>query len=106
MNIEKLEELLIDYIDGKLTGDEKQQVEQMLTQNEEAFKLYEQLTEVIRVINQSAPLMPSSKLKMEFDQLIQSEIASAKNTKTIFFQPAFYRVAAAVALLVVGGGIG
>ena len=46
-------------------------------------------------------------LKKQFDEFLATEIkASKKETKTIFFQPAFYRVAAAVALLVVGGGIG
>ena len=46
-------------------------------------------------------------LKKQFDEFLATEIkASKKETKIIFFQPAFYRVAAAVALLVVGGGIG
>lgn len=106
MNIEKLETQLIDYIDGKLTETERQQVEQALMQNEEAYKLYEQLKEVIKAMDKSVPLEPTSKLKMEFDQFLQTEIASTKKTKTIFFQPTLYRAAAAVALLVVGVGMG
>ncbi len=57
-------------------------------------------------MNRAASLNPSSKLKQDFDQRLESEIASHKKPAAIFFQPAFYRVAAAVALLVVGGGIG
>jgi anti-sigma factor RsiW len=106
MNIEKLETQLIDYIDGKLTEAERKQVEQELMQNEEAYKLYEQLKEVIRAMDKSVVLEPTSKLKMEFDQFLQTEIASNKKTKTVFFQPTFYRVAAAVTLLVVGVGMG
>lgn len=103
---EKLETQLIDYIDGKLPEAEMKAVEQELMQNKEAFKVYEQLKEVIQVMNKAASLDPSPKLKQDFDQLLQSEIISHKRHKVILFQPAFYRVAAAVALLIVGGGIG
>ena len=107
MDNEKLEMLLIDYIDGKLTDAERQQVEQELVRNENSFRLYEQLKEVIHAIDKSKKLEPSHNLKKQFDEFLATEIkASKKETKIIFFQPAFYRVAAAVALLVVGGGIG
>jgi hypothetical protein len=102
---EKLESQLIDYIDGKLSEAERKAVEQELMQNKEAFKVYEQLKHVIQSMNKAATLNPSPKLKQGFDQLLQSEIASRKSA-TIFFQPGFYRVAAAVALLIIGGGIG
>ncbi len=107
MNNEKLETQLIDYIDGKLTETERQMVEQELMQNDKAYKMYEQLKEVMRVIDKSASLEPSPKLKQGFDQFLKSEIASSgKDKKGIFFQPVFYRIAAAVALLILGGGIG
>jgi hypothetical protein len=85
---------------------ERQQVEKELVQNEEAYKLYEQLKEVIKAMDKSVPLEPSPKLKMEFDQFLQKEIASSKKTKMVFFQPVLYRAAAAVALLIVGVGMG
>lgn len=106
MNRETLETLLIDYIDGRLTPEEKLQVEQELVNNKEAYILYEQLKEVIHRMDRSSKLEPTSKLKSSFDKLIEEEIRSAKKSKTIFFRPAFYRVAAAVALVVLGGGIG
>lgn len=106
MEKEKLESLLIDYIDGRLGEAEKQAVEQELVKNAEAYTLYEQLKEVIHAMDRSARLEPSPKLRKSFDTMIAEEMASSKQTRTIFFQPAFYRVAAAVALLVVGGGIG
>src|SRR5688572_9241740 len=103
---EKLETQLIDYIDGKLSEAEMKAVEQELMNNKEAFKVYEQLKEVIQVMNKTASLEPSSKLRQNFDQMLKSEIISNKKHKTILFQPAIYRVAAAVALLIIGGGIG
>ena len=106
MNRETLETLLIDYIDGRLTPEEKLQVEQELVNNKEAYILYEQLKEVIHSMERSSKLEPTANLKSSFDKLIEEEIKSSKKSKTIFFTPAFYRVAAAVALVVLGGGIG
>ena len=70
MDNEKLEMLLIDYIDGKLTECERQQVEQELVRNENAFKLYEQLKEVIHAIDKSKKLEPSHDLKKQFDEFL------------------------------------
>ena len=63
MDNEKLEMLLIDYIDGKLTDAERQQVEQELVRNEKAFRVYEQLKEVIHAIDKAKKLEPSHQLK-------------------------------------------
>ncbi|HOX83417.1 MAG TPA: HEAT repeat domain-containing protein [Chryseolinea sp.] len=101
----KIEDLLIDYIDGKLTEADRLLVEKELLINEKTYKLYDQLKEVMQLMNQSSTLQPSAKLKADFDSFLKSESKPVKETKTIFFQPSFYRVAAAVALLIVGGGV-
>jgi anti-sigma factor RsiW len=107
MDNEKLEMQLIDYIDGKLTEADRHQVEQELMRNDNAFKLYEQLKKVMQAMEKAKNLEPSSQLRRQFDELLSAEMAaSRKTTKIVFFQPAFYRTAAAVALLIVGGGIG
>jgi hypothetical protein len=104
---EKLEIQLIDYIDGKLSDAEKRAVEQELMGNDKAYKIYEQLKEVMHAMDRSKRLDPSQELKVKFDQFLTEEIASSKKgTKIIFFRPVFYRAAAAVALLVLGVGIG
>jgi len=105
MEKEKLESLLIDYIDGKLGEREIHFVEKELRENPEASKLYTQLKEVLDTMERSAKLQPSTALKVSFDKLLNEEIKAIKS-KTVFFNPAFYRVAAAVALLIVGGGLG
>jgi hypothetical protein len=106
MEKEKLESLIIDYIDNKLNTLDRQRVEQELVSNGDAYKMYEELKEVIHVMDRAARLEPSMKLKTGFDDMLQKEVNAARPTKTIFFQPNFYRAAAAVALLVVGVGIG
>lgn len=102
----KLESMLIDYIDNKLNAVDRQQVEQELVRNPDAYKMYEELKEVMHVMDRSARLEPSQNMKSKFEDLLKEEISLNKKTKTIFFQPTVYRAAAAVALLVVGGWIG
>ena len=107
MEKEKLESLLIDYIDGKLATSDKVVVEKELATSEEARQMYAQLKEVIEVMDRSSKLHPSASLQRSFDKMLKQEMASAaKETKVVFFNPTFYRVAAAVLLLIVGGGAG
>jgi hypothetical protein len=107
MEREQLETLLIDYIDGKLSAADRQAVEQELVNNEAAYKLYEELRVVIQALDNSPKVETPPSMKDKFDRMLQAEIAATRpDKKTIFFAPAFYRVAAAVALLVLGGGAG
>ena len=87
MEKEKLEALLIDYIDGNLTETENREVGEELKHNAEARKMYEQLKEVISAMKSSARIEPTMKLKSGFDQLLQEEISQMKKEKgkIIFF---------------------
>ena len=106
MEKEKLEGLLIDYIDNRLNAVDRRTVEQEQMTNREARKLYDELKEVISVMEQSAPLAPSSALKEKFQKDLNDAQRSARRSKTIFFNPTFYRVAAAFALMLMSGAIG
>ena len=107
MDKEKLEGLLIDYIDGKLNEADKAIVELELAQNKEANRAYEQLREVMNAMEKSERLEPGARLKVSFDKLLQEEIAKQKSSKTISLsQPVMYRMAAGVVLVMVGVGIG
>lgn len=106
MERERLETLLIDYIDGKLGAAERLTVEQELVNNNAAYKLYEELREVIHAVDNASRLETPPSLKSNFDRMLKAEMAAAPGPRSIFFTPAFYRVAAAVTLLVIGGGMG
>ena len=106
MDNERLEALLIDYIDGKLTGEERGAVEQELMRNEQAYKLYEQLKELMRAIDHASPIDPPIGMKQRFEESLREEITSTRKQKTFLLHPTTYRIAAAVALLLLGGGIG
>ncbi len=101
------ESRFIDYIDGKGSEVDRAEVERELAQSEEAYKLYEQLREVIQAIDKASVLEPSDKIKTEFEEALAKEIAAqSKPTKTIFFSPVVYRIAAGFVLVMVGLGIG
>jgi anti-sigma factor RsiW len=105
MEKEKLEALLIDYIDGKLNDTERYDVEQLLITNAEAFKTYEQLKEVIHAMQTSARMEPTPRLRRGFEQMLREEEIQLKKGRVVFFHPSFYRVAAAIAFVVLGGAI-
>jgi hypothetical protein len=100
MNKEELESLLIDYIDGKLNATDRKKAELEISRDIETKKLYEQLKEVLQVMNTASHLEPSEKLSTAFDSLLAAETKTAG--KTVLFSPMLYKVAAAVTLLIVG----
>lgn len=104
MEKEKLESLLIDYIDGNLTAGEQRVVENMLA-NDEAIRLqHEQLREVMRQMDEATQPEPSPRMASSFQTRLQEAIREQHETKVITFHTAWYRVAAVVALFIVGGG--
>jgi hypothetical protein len=106
MENEKLQSLLIDYIDGNLSDKDKKIVEQELQTNEEYRLQLEQLKKVMSSMDMSLPVEPSSKLKLNFEHALLNELESSQKGKQVFMGSVFYKVAAAIALLIVGGGFG
>src|ERR1043165_9972749 len=106
MDKELLEGMLIDYIDGTLSEADRVKVEQEIAKNEEAYRLYEQLREVITAMDKSEKFEPGANIKVEFEKAIQRELAKSKQGKTVFFQPAYLRIAAAILLVISGIAIG
>ena len=107
MDKEKLESMLIDYIDCKLTEADKAIVERELAQSKEVNQLSEQLREVMNAMEKSERLEPGARLRDSFNKLLKDEIAKQKSSRTIsLFQPTVYRMAAGLVLVMAGIGIG
>ena len=106
MNKEELENKIIDYIDGKLDEGQRTQLEAELAKNPEALQLYEQLREVMTAMDKSKEMEPSGRLQSSFDKMLKEEAHRQPRGNTVFFQPVFFRVAAAVALVISGIAIG
>lgn len=103
MEREKLESMLIEYIDGTLPEAEVTLLEAELAQNPEAKKLFEELKEVLGKISMSPQLIPGEALKNSFEQYLDREITKKAEAKSVVMFPMFYRVAASIALLIVVG---
>ena len=112
MEEDRVEGLLIDYIDDHLDAAQRREVEQMLAESERARQLLSQLTIVMGALDKSPALEPAPSLKENFAELLKKEIASERKLnepasgRLIIFQPMIYRSAAAVLLLMAGIGIG
>lgn len=106
MEKEKLEDLLIDYLDGRLDSANRDLVEQEVSRNAESKKLLDELREVTQVIKDSADYEPPTSLRRHFDKLLEEELGKPKKSKTLFFNTSFYRIAAAVALIMLSGALG
>src|SRR6187402_1517175 len=107
MEKDKLEGMMMDYIDGKLNDVDKKVLEQELMNNPESYKRYAQYKEVILLMNRASLVEPSAKLKVNFEKMLQEEIASMPKQKTVFFTPVLmYRAAAVIALVIAGAGGG
>jgi len=107
MEKDKLEGMMMDYIDGKLNDVDKKMLEQELTGNAESYKRYAQYKEIMVLMNRASLSEPSANLKVNFENMLQQEIAAMPKQKTVLFTPVFmYRAAAVIALVIAGAGGG
>lgn len=108
MERERLEGLLIDFIDGRLTESERKEVKELLGNDADVRLLYEQLKQVTTAMDRSSELNPGTRLYSGFQRMLKEEIAHANAPKQrqVFFTPALFRAAAAVLLVAAGVAIG
>jgi flagellar basal body-associated protein FliL len=107
MEKEKLEGLLIDYIDGRLSEVDRAEVEKELAVSDQSYKLYEELREVMQLMSKSPSMEPSQRASIEFERSLRAEQKALKNHgKQAFFSPVVLRAAAGVALVITGAAIG
>lgn len=100
METEKLKGLLIDYIDGKLSAEERAIVEKEIAESESAARLYYQLKQMIDKLGQASTLKPSPTLKVNFEKSLQKEILNSNEGNQMFFQPLVLRIAAGFIFLI------
>jgi anti-sigma-K factor RskA len=101
MEKEKLEAMMVEYVDGTLNDADRKLVEQEIASNTESARLHEQTRELFQVMDRVAASEPSVKLKASFDRILQHEVERQKSSKVISFSlPQVYRMAAGIALVV------
>lgn len=106
MEKEKLETLLIDYIDGHLDETELKLAEEEIKSNEQARILHDQLKEMLGVMNEVSELNPPQTMTQAFEKNLREETRGSSSSKVIPFMPSLYKVAAAVVLVIISGGVG
>lgn len=102
MEREKLESMLIEYIDGNLEERDRFLIEAELERNQEAKAFYDQLKEVMLMMSDTPQLTPSEALKNSFEHFLSQEVKKPKS-KSVAMIPMFYRIAAGFILLMVVG---
>jgi hypothetical protein len=111
MEESKMKELMIDYLDGNLTGELKDFVAKHIEKDENWKSEYSKLKELTVLMENSKELTPDPSLKEEFDQMLAAEMAVASEkteAKTIYWNSPkmWMQIAASVSILAVGVLVG
>ena len=105
MEEDKMRGLMIDHIDGKLSGELSNYVQSHIEKNPDARKEYEQLKEVLLLIDKHEMLEVPVEGKSDFQQMLAEQASGERNrSKQISFSSrnVWYGIAAAIALLFLG----
>jgi HEAT repeats len=105
MEKEKMESMMIEFVDGTLSEADRRLIEQELNRNPEAVLLERQIRETIEAMKRSSdPIEPSHSMKSRFEKELQALMADERRVNIV---PArrnyFYRIAAAVAFVLTVG---
>lgn len=105
MDREKLESMVVEYIDGNLDAAEREKFEYLLETNREASHLYHQTKMVLDAMNRSSQLEPSEGMKSRFEMEIQKMLRKKEAKVISISQKLVYRIAAGIALVLVSGSL-
>ena len=110
---EKMEELIIEFLDGDLSGELKDYVKKYVEKNDEAKKHFEEIKKIHSVMNISPEFDPDASVKAGFDNALKEEMkniihpSEKKETRVIGMEWRWpVRIAAAVTILVIGYFLG
>lgn len=114
MDDEKMRELILDYLDGNLTGELKDFVSKHIQKTDKWQVQYEQLKELTEVIEESSDLEPPLGMKSEFEAMLASEsfddstIDKENEDKVVSIHPnrIWLQIAASVVLVIGAAFIG
>lgn len=102
MENEKMESLLIDYIDGVLPEADMNEVTKLLAEDKKANQLYLELKLVMETLDKTESFDLSPGHSKVFEHNLSKVMASQTRYKTFFLRPVIYRAAAAIALVMLG----
>lgn len=111
MDEKKMNDLMIDYIDGNLTGELKEFVTKYIEKSPENKRKYEELKATIDLLSYDKPLEPESRLKDSFEAVLKTETEAEEERKVKSMNQAGWKfspihIAASLALVISGVFIG
>lgn len=118
MEESKMKELMIDYLDGNLTGELNDFVAKHIEKSEKWKAEFEKLKELTTLMENSVELTPDASLKADFDKMLSEQMSMANmsvsqpvekvETKTIYWNSPkmWMQIAASLTILVVGVMLG
>ena len=95
-------ELLIEYLEGTLSDQKTREIKKWLKDSADARTRVEQLMQLLGSMENSLEYSPDERIDWEFKSKLEEEIDQKKD----FFKQNWMRIAAAVALLIVGFAMG
>ena len=113
MEESKMKELMIDYLEGNLTGELNSFVANHIKKNKKWTREYENLKEVVELMENNEELSPPPSLKEGFDNMLAKEMGEPELaieddqpglTKTIYWNSPrmWMQIAASVTILIIG----
>ena len=108
MEEDKMKDLMIDYLEGNLTGELKEFVARHIEKEDRWKKEFEELKFLFGTMENSSEVMPEASLKRDFEEMLQKEISmqsteEPQESKQVFITPRFWmQVAASITILAVG----
>ncbi|MFN8211404.1 MAG: zf-HC2 domain-containing protein [Bacteroidales bacterium] len=113
MKCEDADKLLVEYLDGQLDRETSDEIEKHIATCEKCLDEVRNLKELLSGISGSPVMKPSDNLRINFYHMLHSEMnkeagpdASELQLKKKFIRPAWYSIAAGIAILVAGSFIG
>ena len=103
MNKEEIKDKFIPYLENELSKEEREAVEQLLTNDADAKKEFEELQSFLSDLDEVPMETPSANLRMNFEEMLANEIEK-EEPKVIALQPnsnwkQFLRIAASVVIV-------
>lgn len=83
MTDEEMKDLMIDYIDGNLTGELKEFVAKQIEKNAEHKKYFEELKSTMELLQYDKQLEPDHSMKGTFEELLKQEIEDDTKVRSI-----------------------
>ena len=108
MEEDKMKDLMIDYLEGNLTGELKEFVAHHIKKEDRWKKEFEELKFLFGTMENSPEVTPEASLKRDFEEMLQKEISmqsteEPQESKQVFITPRFWmQVAASITILAVG----